>query len=105
VVGQAEAVSAAARALQRAGAGLRDGRRPVAALLFCGPTGVGKTHLAKVQDQMLCQCSRSFVSKNWFSGSVSIHSGPSDILIRLTLNSRRWRSCGNVRLSPANRRL
>lgn len=48
VAGQAEAVSAAARALQRAGAGLRDGRRPVATMLFCGPTGVGKTLLAKV---------------------------------------------------------
>jgi hypothetical protein len=48
VAGQAEAVSAAARALQRAGAGLRDSRRPVATLLFCGPTGVGKTLLAKV---------------------------------------------------------
>ena len=41
-------MSAAARALQRAGAGLRDGRRPVATLLFCGPTGVGKTLLAQV---------------------------------------------------------
>lgn len=48
VAGQADAVSAAARALQRAGAGLRDSSRPVAALLFCGPTGIGKTHLAKV---------------------------------------------------------
>ncbi len=52
VAGQAEAVSAAARALRRAGAGLRDRRRPVAALLFCGPTGVGKTHLAKVSPKL-----------------------------------------------------
>ncbi|KAG6607717.1 Chaperone protein ClpD, chloroplastic, partial [Cucurbita argyrosperma subsp. sororia] len=48
VVGQDEAVSAIARAVKRSRVGLRDPDRPIAVLLFCGPTGVGKTELTKV---------------------------------------------------------
>ncbi|KAG2433436.1 hypothetical protein HXX76_008493 [Chlamydomonas incerta] len=48
VVGQEDAVEAISTALCRARCGLKDPRRPVAALLFVGPTGVGKTELAKV---------------------------------------------------------
>lgn len=47
VVGQDEAVKAVANALRRARAEIRDTRRPIANLLFLGPTGVGKTELAK----------------------------------------------------------
>jgi ATP-dependent Clp protease ATP-binding subunit ClpC len=47
VIGQAEAVRAVSDAVRLARAGLREGRRPVAAFLFLGPTGVGKTELAK----------------------------------------------------------
>jgi ATP-dependent Clp protease ATP-binding subunit ClpC len=47
VVGQQEAVTAVADAVRLARAGLREGRRPVATILFLGPTGVGKTELAK----------------------------------------------------------
>ncbi len=47
VIGQDEAVKAVANALRRARAELRDTRRPIANLLFLGPTGVGKTELAK----------------------------------------------------------
>ena len=47
VIGQNFAVSAIARALRRARVGLRSPRRPVASMIFCGPTGVGKTELAK----------------------------------------------------------
>jgi len=47
VVGQEEAVDATARAVKRALVGFRDRRRPLASLLFLGPTGVGKTLLAK----------------------------------------------------------
>lgn len=47
VVGQDEAVKAVANALRRARAELRDTKRPIANLLFLGPTGVGKTELAK----------------------------------------------------------
>ncbi|MFC0387142.1 ATP-dependent Clp protease ATP-binding subunit [Muricoccus vinaceus] len=47
VVGQEEAVRAVSDAVRLARAGLREGRRPVATFLFLGPTGVGKTELAK----------------------------------------------------------
>lgn len=47
VVGQDDAVSAIARAIRRARVGLKDPDRPIAAMLFCGPTGVGKTELTK----------------------------------------------------------
>lgn len=47
VVGQDEAVRAVAGAMRRARTNIRDDRRPIAAFLFLGPTGVGKTELAK----------------------------------------------------------
>jgi ATP-dependent Clp protease ATP-binding subunit ClpC len=47
VVGQDEAVSAVARAVRRARAELRDPRRPIGSFIFAGPTGVGKTELAR----------------------------------------------------------
>jgi ATP-dependent Clp protease ATP-binding subunit ClpB len=47
VVGQDEAVRAVAEAVQRARAGLSDPRRPIGSFLFLGPTGVGKTELAR----------------------------------------------------------
>jgi ATP-dependent Clp protease ATP-binding subunit ClpB len=47
VVGQDEAVEAVADAIQRSRAGLSDPNRPIASFMFLGPTGVGKTELAK----------------------------------------------------------
>ena len=47
VIGQDEAVSAVARAVKRGRVGLKDPRRPIGSFLFLGPTGVGKTELAK----------------------------------------------------------
>jgi ATP-dependent Clp protease ATP-binding subunit ClpC len=47
VIGQHEAISAVARALRRARAGLKDPKRPIGSFLFLGPTGVGKTELAR----------------------------------------------------------
>lgn len=47
VVGQKQAVSAVSRAIRRARAGFKDDKRPVGSFLFLGPTGVGKTELAK----------------------------------------------------------
>ena len=47
VIGQQEAVSAVARAIRRARAGLKDVRRPIGSFIFLGPTGVGKTELCK----------------------------------------------------------
>jgi len=47
VVGQDEAIVSVARAIRRSRAGLKDPKRPIGSFLFLGPTGVGKTELAK----------------------------------------------------------
>ena len=47
VIGQDEAVVAVAKAIKRARAGLKDPKRPIGSFIFLGPTGVGKTELAK----------------------------------------------------------
>ncbi|KAM7272960.1 hypothetical protein ACFE04_027624 [Oxalis oulophora] len=47
VIGQDEAVAAISRAVKRSRVGLKNPKRPIAAMLFCGPTGVGKTELTK----------------------------------------------------------
>ncbi|CAI9113209.1 OLC1v1013779C1 [Oldenlandia corymbosa var. corymbosa] len=47
VIGQDEAVKAISRAIRRARVGLKDPKRPIASFIFSGPTGVGKTELAK----------------------------------------------------------
>ena len=47
VIGQSEAVEAVSKAIRRARAGFKDKNRPVGSFLFLGPTGVGKTELAK----------------------------------------------------------
>lgn len=48
VIGQEEAVAVVAEAVRRGYSGIRDERRPIASLLFSGPTGVGKTELCRV---------------------------------------------------------
>jgi len=53
VVGQAEAVRAVATAVRRARAGLQDPNRPMGSFMFLGPTGVGKTELAKALAEYL----------------------------------------------------
>ncbi len=53
VIGQDEAVSAVARAIRRARAGLKDVRRPIGSFIFLGPTGVGKTELCKALAQAM----------------------------------------------------
>merc|ERR1719245_2548985 len=47
VIGQSEACKALARSMKRAFCGLKSPDRPIAAMMFCGPTGVGKTELTK----------------------------------------------------------
>jgi ATP-dependent Clp protease ATP-binding subunit ClpC len=47
VIGQSDAVAAVARAIRRARAGLKDPKRPIGSFIFLGPTGVGKTELAR----------------------------------------------------------
>ena len=53
VVGQEEAVGLVANAVRRARSGLKDPRRPIGSFLFLGPTGVGKTELARALAQFL----------------------------------------------------
>ena len=53
VVGQDEAVTAVTEAIQRSRAGIQDPNRPIGSFLFLGPTGVGKTELAKALAQAL----------------------------------------------------
>ena len=53
VIGQDEAVQAVAAAVRRARAGLKDPKRPIGSFLFLGPTGVGKTELARALAEFL----------------------------------------------------
>jgi ATP-dependent Clp protease ATP-binding subunit ClpC len=53
IVGQPEAINTIARAVRRARAGLKDPHRPVGSFIFLGPTGVGKTELAKALTEFL----------------------------------------------------
>ncbi len=53
IVAQEEAIKAVARAIRRARSGLKDPRRPIGVFLFLGPTGVGKTELAKALAEYL----------------------------------------------------
>ena len=53
VIGQAEAVSVVSDAIRRARAGLKDPTRPIGSFIFVGPTGVGKTELAKALAEYL----------------------------------------------------
>jgi ATP-dependent Clp protease ATP-binding subunit ClpB len=61
VVGQDEAVSAVANAVRRARAGIQDPNRPLGSFLFLGPTGVGKTLLAKALAQFLFDDEKAMV--------------------------------------------
>ncbi|MBL8605289.1 MAG: ATP-dependent chaperone ClpB [Myxococcales bacterium] len=61
VVGQREAVTAIANAVRRSRAGLGDTRRPIGSFLFLGPTGVGKTELAKALAEFLFDDERAIV--------------------------------------------
>jgi ATP-dependent Clp protease ATP-binding subunit ClpC len=53
VVGQDEAIQAVSKAIRRARAGLKDPKRPIGSFIFLGPTGVGKTELARTLAEVL----------------------------------------------------
>jgi ATP-dependent Clp protease ATP-binding subunit ClpB len=61
VIGQEEAVTAVAEAIQRSRAGLSDPNRPTASFIFLGPTGVGKTELAKALASILFDTEEALV--------------------------------------------
>jgi ATP-dependent Clp protease ATP-binding subunit ClpB len=61
VVGQEEAVEAVSNAIRRSRAGLSDPRRPIGSFLFMGPTGVGKTELARALAEFLFDDDRAMI--------------------------------------------
>ena len=61
VVGQNEAVTAVSEAILRARAGLKDENRPIGSFIFLGPTGVGKTELAKALSEALFDTERNMI--------------------------------------------
>ncbi|MEZ0344529.1 MAG: ATP-dependent chaperone ClpB [Caldimicrobium sp.] len=61
VVGQDHAISAVANALRRARAGLKDPNRPIGSFLFIGPTGVGKTELAKALAEFMFDTEQAMI--------------------------------------------
>jgi ATP-dependent Clp protease ATP-binding subunit ClpB len=61
VVGQDEAISAVANAVRRSRAGLQDSRRPIGTFIFLGPTGVGKTELARALAEFMFDSEEAMV--------------------------------------------
>ena len=61
VVGQAEAIEAVSNAVRRARSGLQDPNRPIGSFIFMGPTGVGKTELAKALAEFLFDSDQAIV--------------------------------------------
>jgi len=61
IVGQDDAINTITRAIRRARAGLGDPRRPIGSFIFLGPTGVGKTELARVLAEFLFEDTESLV--------------------------------------------
>ncbi len=61
VVGQDPAIEAIARAIRRSRAGLKDPKRPIGTFIFCGPTGVGKTELARALARFLFADDQSLI--------------------------------------------
>ena len=61
VVGQDEAVEAVSNALRRSRAGLQDPNRPIGSFLFIGPTGVGKTELARALAEFMFDAEQAMV--------------------------------------------
>ena len=61
VIGQDEAIAKLSRAIRRTRAGLKDPKRPIGSFIFLGPTGVGKTELAKVLTEYLFDSQDSLI--------------------------------------------
>jgi ATP-dependent Clp protease ATP-binding subunit ClpB len=61
VIGQEEAIGIVSKAVRRARAGLKDPKRPIGSFIFLGPTGVGKTELAKALAEFLFDSERAMI--------------------------------------------
>ena len=78
VIGQEEGVQAVADAVVRARAGIKDPRRPIGSFIFLGPTGVGKTELAKALALALFDDERSMVPFRYVGVHGKAYGSPSD---------------------------
>ncbi len=71
VIGQNEAVGVVSDSIRRARSGLKDPKRPIGVFLFLGPTGVGKTELAKTLSEFMFQDEKTFRCKaDWSTSRV-----------------------------------
>jgi ATP-dependent Clp protease ATP-binding subunit ClpC len=61
IIGQTQAIESISKAIRRTRAGLKDPNRPIGSFLFLGPTGVGKTHVAKMLAEFLFDDQRSLI--------------------------------------------
>ena len=61
IVGQEEAISALSRAIRRSRAGLKNPNRPIGSFIFLGPTGVGKTEVARTMAEFLFGSERAML--------------------------------------------
>ena len=73
VMGQEKAVCAVAEAVRRGYSGLRDPDRPIACMLFTGPTGVGKTELCRVLAQEVYGSKNAMIRlPDWFGTKLTV---------------------------------
>ena len=82
VIGQEEALKALSRAIRRTRAGLKDPKRPSGSFIFLGPTGVGKTELAKAVAEFLFGHEKKMIRvdmSEYQDGAVAV-----DVRIRVT---------------------
>ena len=61
IIGQDEAISAVCRAIRRSRAGLKDAKKPIGSFIYLGPTGVGKTELARALAEFLFNTEDSLI--------------------------------------------
>jgi ATP-dependent Clp protease ATP-binding subunit ClpC len=109
VISQDEAIKAIARAVRRSRSGLKDPKRPVGSFIFLGPTGVGKTLLAKALAKFMFgeerRWSRSTCPSTWRSTTSPGSSArpPATSASRRAASSRRRSAAGPTRSSCSTR--
>src|SRR5207237_977550 len=100
LIGQDEAVQAVADAVVRARSGLKDPNRPIGSFLFLGPTGVGKTELARALAETLFDDERAMVRIDMAEyqerHAVARLTGAATRRSRRNSATRCWRRCGDT---------
>ena len=101
VIGQDEAVKALAQSIRRTRSGLKDPNRPGGSFIFAGPTGVGKTELAKALAEFLFGDEDALIS--WICPSSRRSTRPRASLVLLPATSATTRAVSSRRRSAASR--